>query len=140
MALGLDRAAQPIGGLEEHEIHGSLALARPLDHAVSGREPRDARPDDGHLHGRTGAIRYASPGDEVRQHGDEGRVVVGRRRAVKGEPERLRELPRLDVEVVQHLHVIADEADGSDDHVPDVLSREQAQHVADVGLEPRLAR
>ena len=41
----------------------------------------------------------------------------------------------LDVEVVEHLHVIADEADGGDDHVAHSVARERSQGVADVGLE-----
>ena len=43
VALGPDRAAEAIGGLEEHEIDRAPALARPLDRAVRGGESGDRR-------------------------------------------------------------------------------------------------
>ena len=43
---------------------------------------------------------------------------------------------RFDVEIVDHFHVIGDEADGHYDYVGSAL--QPAQYVRDVGLEPGL--
>src|SRR6266852_8905865 len=85
------------------------------------------------------ASRRASP-DEVRQHGDEGGMIIGGGGPVKANTQLIGEAARLDVEIVEDLDVIAGEADGSQHHVADALAIEPAQHVADVGLEPGLAR
>src|SRR5216684_3113568 len=78
--------------------------------------------------------------DEVGQHGDEEGMIIGGGGAVEAKAELVGDLARLDVEIVEDLDVIAHEADGGQDHVADALALEPAQHVADVGLEPGLAR
>src|ERR1700730_8322178 len=78
--------------------------------------------------------------DEVGQHGDEDGMIIGGGGAVEAKAELVGDLARLDVEIIEGLDVIAHEADGGQDHVADALALEPAQHVADVGLEPRLAR
>ena len=50
--LGLDGAAQPIGGLEEREVHGAAPLSRPLDHAMGGGQSRDPAAYDDHPRGQ----------------------------------------------------------------------------------------
>src|SRR5256885_12156875 len=67
-------------------------------------------------------------------------MIVHRLRPVEPDPARLGRRARLDVEVVEHLDVIADEADGHDDHVALAVAGEAPDHLADVRLEPRLTR
>ncbi len=49
-ALGLDRAAQTIAGLDERQVERRPALACDLDGAVSGSQPGDAAADDDESH------------------------------------------------------------------------------------------
>ena len=55
-------------------------------------------------------------------------------------PCRLGRLRRLGVEVPEHFHVVADEAQGDDDDASTPSARSARDHVVDVGLEPRLGR
>jgi hypothetical protein len=75
-----------------------------------------------------------------RQRVDERRVRVHGARAREAEAERGGRPPRLDVEVVEHLDVVADEADRRDDDLARAVRRERAERVVHVGLEPRIAR
>src|SRR5438552_18017397 len=67
-------------------------------------------------------------------------MIVHRLRPVEPDPARLGRRARLDVEVVEHLDVIADEADGDDDHVALAVAGEAPNDLADVRLEPWLPR
>src|SRR3989442_7163005 len=59
----------------------------------------------------------ATPPHQIGEHGDEVGMVVQGGGAVQREAPRLGQAPRLDVEVVQHLDVIAHEADRHDNGV-----------------------
>ena len=67
-------------------------------------------------------------------------MVVDRRGTHEAQTELIGDGPRLDVEVVEHLDVVADEADRHHDDVPHAALRQRAERLADVGLEPRVAR
>ena len=54
---------------------------------------------------------------EVGQPGDEGGVVVHRARPLEADPHLGRDGLRLDVDVVEDLEVIGDEADRADDEL-----------------------
>ena len=54
--------------------------------------------------------------DGVGQRVDEARVRVHRCGALHDDAGSAAGVGRLDVEVVEHLHVIAEEADGAEDH------------------------
>ena len=54
-------------------------------------------------------------------------------------PAFCRDVGNLDVEVVEHLQVVCDEADRTHDHGVGATAGTQSSHdVADVGAEPRL--
>ena len=71
--------------------------------------------------------------NEIGQHRDELRMVVHGGGAMKREPDTVGHPARLDVEVVQHLHVIAHETDRHDDGVALAVRRQPSQ---DVGVAP----
>ena len=75
---------------------------------------------------------------QLANHADELGVRADRGGAHQIEADLFRRLPRLGVEVVEHLHVVGDEADGRDDDIPHALLLQRAQVVADVGFEPGL--
>src|SRR5882672_3901443 len=69
-------------------------------------------------------------------HRDELGVVVHAPGAVVAEAETGGRPARLDVEVEQHLDVVAQESDGLHHHLARATGGAAAQHVVDVGLEP----
>ena len=83
-------------------------------------------------------LRIEAFADQLADHFDEVRVRADRRGADHVEAKLGGELLRLRVEIVFHLHVIGDEADGRDDHVLDAPRSQLAQVIADVRFEPRL--
>ena len=78
--------------------------------------------------------------DEVAQHPDELRRRPDRRRPLRHHPrQRGHLLLRLGVEVVEHLDVVAGEADRHHDHLADAVRVQLGDAVADVGLDPTVA-
>src|SRR5687767_12178979 len=63
-----------------------------------------------------------------------------RRRANKIDTQLLRELPRLDVEIVNDLHVIGNKTNRRDNDIRQSLTVKLSQVVAYVRTEPRLRR
>jgi hypothetical protein len=73
------------------------------------------------------------------QRADHGGVVVDAGGSVERQPSLGGPSGGFDVEVVQHLEVIGDEADGRDDDAVDgVVVTELIEHLEHVGSEPRL--
>src|ERR1041384_7992523 len=70
-------------------------------------------------------LRLDAFADQFADHFDERRVCADRRRADHVETELCGELARLRIEIIDHLHVIGDEADGRDD---DILCAAGAGH------------
>ena len=69
------------------------------------------------------------------------RVGVHRRRPVEGQAEPVGPAPGLDVEVVQHLEVVGDEAARAHEQAVDVVGGgELVDDGEDVGTDPRLGR
>src|SRR5699024_3060300 len=78
--------------------------------------------------------------EQVGEAGDEGGVGAGRRHAGDLDADLGGGLHGLDVEVVDDLHVVGDEAEGHEHDVGDALVGELADPVVDVRLEPRRLR
>src|SRR5690349_17420573 len=77
--------------------------------------------------------------DNVGDHSNEYRIVIGAAHTIKLHADVLSNFPCLDIEIIQNLHVVGDKADRSNDdrRVPRV--RESLRDVSDVGFEPRIA-
>src|SRR5262244_2299062 len=67
-------------------------------------------------------------------------MVVGSLSAVEADPDPRRNGAGLDVEIEENFHVVAHEADGKHDHARRLRPLETLQHLADVRLEPGVAR
>src|SRR5262245_30265727 len=80
------------------------------------------------------------PLDDVRHHADECGVITDGSGADEEEFGGRGRLTGLDVEIVEDLDVVADEADRHDHDRARAASHFRAERVVDVGLEPRLAR
>src|SRR5205085_7516583 len=78
--------------------------------------------------------------NQLADHAYELRVRADGRRADHVEADLFGETARLGVEVVEHLHVVGDEADGGDDNVRRARLFQPAQVFADVRAEPGLRR
>src|SRR5216117_1070481 len=72
-------------------------------------------------------------------HRDEFRMIVDAGGAMEANAQLGRGPARLDVEIEQHLDMVAQKSDGLHDDLARAESRAAAQHVAHVGLEPRRA-
>ena len=77
--------------------------------------------------------------DDIDHHADKGGMIIGTAHPVKSHAASLSEVLRLDIEIIQNLHVVGDKADRSNDdrRVPRVC--ESLCDVSDVGFEPRIA-
>src|SRR6059036_1727976 len=80
------------------------------------------------------------PLHELGEHGDEAWMIVDGRRAMERQARRPRGGGGLDVQVVEHLDVVAHEPDGHDDDVARSPRPEVLERIVDVGLEPRITR
>src|SRR5947208_1616479 len=78
--------------------------------------------------------------DQFTHHGDEARIVAGRRRPGEVEAEFLGRAGGLVVEVPQNLDVVGDEPDRADHHTGGPGRGQHAQVVGDVRLQPRYPR
>ena len=67
-------------------------------------------------------------------------MVGDRAGPLERHPGLLRHLTGLHVEIVEHLDVIAHEAEGHHDHVTRAVLPEGAEGLGDIGLEPGIAR
>ena len=77
-------------------------------------------------------------GDQVANHADEDRVGADGGRSHHLDPQLAAEVGRLGVEVVQHLHVVGDEADRCNHQLAAAASMEISDRVTDVGFQPGL--
>ena len=75
---------------------------------------------------------------DVHEDANERWARIGKRGALEMHAERTGPVPGLDVDVVQHLEVIADEADRHDEHVPHALLSQRLQFLEQIGADPRL--
>src|SRR2546425_10374 len=149
-ALGRDGAPEPGARFDQREVQRRGPLARELDGAVRRREPGDAPADDDELQPSHVTARLdrqpisprtaVNAADQLRHQRDELGMIVPSRRAMKAEASGGGHPTGLDVEVVQHLDVIAHEADRHDAGVALAVGREAPEHGGHVRLEPRLAR
>ena len=73
---------------------------------------------------------------EVGQPGDERRVVVHRGRPLEADPHLAGDGLRLDVDVVEDLEVVGDEADRADDEPADARPGQPPDLGEDVRAEP----
>ncbi len=113
-------APEPVARLEHHHAGGGgVGPAGAAAQLPGGGQPGDppAHHGDGRP-GRAGRHRGVShrrpPPHHAGQDREEGRVVVERGRAGEGEARLLGRRPGLDVEVVEDLEVVGDEADRAD--------------------------
>ena len=121
------------------DIHHSSSIiprSSPAGQAAVGRAEVWAGGERAEGAARRGRVEPFA--DQLTDHRDEGGVRADGRGANQVEAEVSRGLPRLGVEVVEHLHVVGDEADRRDYHVSRALRLQSPQVVEDVGFEPRL--
>ena len=76
----------------------------------------------------------------VRHGVDEARMIVDRTRTRHRQPDFTADVRRLDVEIVEHLDVIAQEPDRAEHGGAQALAVLLPQIIADVGPEPRVFR
>ncbi len=112
----------------------SARLSRGI-HAEAARDVLDEDLPCLHAGDRTARCAPDDPGK--RPH--ESRIVVRHLDPLEPQPELLRELDCLDVEIPADLEMVRDEPDGADEHRLDALLVQRAQVIEDVGAEPRLA-
>ena len=110
---------------------GEAAVAR-----ADGVEGAGTRHGDGRglLASRLGGALF----EHVDQGGHEGRIRRDGVGALVGDPQARSGLLRLGVEVVNDLHVVADEADGDDDSAGQRVrgGRDLLEEIVDIGFEP----
>ena len=137
-ALGLDGAAQTVAGLEQRQVE-RRARARAPAPPRGGRPRGPAMPAAHHRRSFTTPRPRRTRSASIAMKA--GMIVGGGARDGSRIPQLRRHRARLHVEIVQHLDVVADEADRARPPRPRAPSRASARmHVADVRLEPRIAR
>src|SRR5919107_2622880 len=80
------------------------------------------------------------PGNHVRDHSNEGHLIVGTTSAVELDAGLCCCFVRFEIEVVKNFDMVGNKADGSDDDLGNALHREIAYDAVDIGLEPGIAR
>ena len=114
-----------------------LRRPRPARQAAVGRAAVVARAERAERAPRR--VRRQPLDDELAHHRDVRGMSADGRGAHHRKPKLARHGGRVDVEIHDDFHVIADEADRRDDDGLDAFGLGLAQRVADVGAEPRLA-
>ena len=71
-------------------------------------------------------------------HPDKSRVIIGTTCAPHGDAVIFSDFLGLDVEVIEHLYMIANKADGRDDDFFAACGGQLSNGIADVGFEPRI--
>ena len=124
------------GGGDEHDGRGDGPRTQ-----VHGRPPgcRSYRPRSRSATGEP-ALSAEARDRLVREQANEIRVAHDRPRSKKAEPQVARPSAGVDVEVVEHLDVVAEKADRSDDDVLLARRGHLVDHVDDHGPDPRNPR